>query len=38
VIELKEQAAGSPTMSQIRAALDKLERELESEQERSSEN
>jgi sugar phosphate isomerase/epimerase len=38
VIELKEQAAGSPAMSQIRAALDKLERELESEQERSSEN
>ncbi|MFZ0037969.1 MAG: sugar phosphate isomerase/epimerase family protein [Candidatus Acidiferrales bacterium] len=38
VIELKEHAGGSPAMSQIRAALDKLEHELESEKERLSEN
>jgi sugar phosphate isomerase/epimerase len=38
VIELKEHAGGSPSMSQIRTALDKLEHELESEQERASEN
>jgi sugar phosphate isomerase/epimerase len=38
VIELTEHGPGSPTMSQILSALDKLERQLESEQERASQN
>jgi sugar phosphate isomerase/epimerase len=38
VLELKEQASGAPSMSQVRAAFDRLEQEIEDERARSSES